>query len=984
MIRSIRLGLAALAMAAMSLLLIHPANAQTPVTCADAPKGLVTGNLIIVDTSSACNIPYSISATQNISIQASGPITITGSVTMPKPTSTSYGSIYINGQQSVKITGDLSATPTTDTPPGAGSIVIDAGGTLQAGTITTSLGGYIVVEAQKSGGTQPFVVGTSGTNGVGKLTTSGTNNGVFNYTLQASTLVYVSNGDGTASATGGITVTATSSIAIANGGGGRAGGLILNAQNGPLSIPGSITLAGTTNLVGGGYLNLLANSVTFKTTTTLNVSQNTSVNKTCYNTQIVISTATINYTTLTLNANGIGAPAGCGNDGSSTTYPAGVFLVSQNQLAIADTQTLDDNILSVLTIYVNPTGNPLTSLTMTGTGALSVTANGNTAEAVVRAYPFSITKGTTVSLSSTGSTDHGVYISNETAGTGQPGITFGNTGSVTLNASGLVTAGATTTAGGFIYVAGDQVALNAPTFVINANGPSGAGDGGIAYLSSTFLSTGSAFKGAKITANGSTAATGDAQSDLVVPALSPTTEFPAITIQGGTQSNLTFGNGTTLGTFNLAATGGKTGGLGGTVTVNAGNMTVQNVLSINASALATDSNAGSIILNSTNPTAPSVTFTYSTAPVIAVQAAGGTDSGLGGSVTVNVAKLSQTSTNFDVNGEIKVDGGTKLMPSQNDGSISLNGQLCQQTPTANAPVWPAAFWDCTAQTGLYQSPAVVTASNISATARGKAGLTTRLRIYVFNQIGNYTTFFLGSPPQEAGETFQANTTTDPNIYSSVWLQNPQTGNSFSDTTLREITIHEIGHGFDYFLGQSKQSGNATYNTFASNDFLSLDYAYVDPKSFTSPDNPGASVPRLPCALTPIAGTDPVQYYPGAIPFANVVDQNGVSICSGGALSPTYAASYTTNSALLQLPAVGQYFFTQTNGLWDQLYAQSLAYKAYAINNSPSLFAYVVPDNIYLNGYFACSITWAGAIQAGATTPPTDKACSAKLPDWYTF
>ena len=811
MIRSIRRGLATLAVVAASFLATHPASAQVVTDCAGAIGQSGGSDVLVVDHNATCNLgTVAITAKHAISIQADGPITGGNITLLPASnangtgTYPNYGAIYINGQSSISL-GNILATP--DDISAGGDIVINAGTTLKAGTITTSLGGYIVLESQKSGGNVPFVIGTSGTNGVGKLSTTGNNLSQFtglSYLTMDSTLVYVVNGN--SSSNGGITLTADTDLAVTSGGGSRGGGIILNAQNGPIKIPaGTISVAGGTN-IGGGSITLLASAVNFTGTTTLNAD---GLAPATFDNQIVISAATVAYTTLTLESDGNGVPV---QSGVPLALPSAVFLQSQGQYMIQDTQTLDSSgRLSVLMIFVQPSNMPVGSLALNGTGALTAHASGNLDQVAIIANPITI-NGTNVSLTSTGATNHGVYI-----GGAGGGVTFGNTGTVTLDAHGTAKVPSPTTAGGYVYVSGDNVALNAKTYTINANGPTtGAGDGGIVDLeASSLLSTGPAFLGAKVTANGATAGAGNAQTALVVPALDPMRQFPAINIAAGNTSNLTFGTGTTLGTFNLAATGGKTGD-GGKVVVNAGNMTVLNVLSsINASALDTASDAGSINLTSVNPTSPSVTFTYSTAPVIAVKAIGGTASGMGGAVVVNVAKLSQVSTNFDVNGTIKVDGGTNLTPSENDGSISLNSILCQQTPTSNAPVWPAAFWDCTAQTGLYQSPAAVTASSISATARGKAGLTTRLRIYVFNQIGDYTTFFLGSPPVEAGETFQATTTTSPNIYSSVWLQNPaQGGGTFSDTTLREITIHEIGHGFDYFLGQSKQSGATTYNTFA--------------------------------------------------------------------------------------------------------------------------------------------------------------------------
>lgn len=948
MIRQLRLGLAAIAIAAAGLFMAAPASAQTAVNCANAPSGLVTGNLIIVDdpTSPACNITHSISATQNISIQAPGPITITGNVTMPQPTSTTYGTIYIETPQSVKITGNISTTPTTISSPGGGTIVINAGGTLQTGTITSKLGGYIILEAQKQGGNMPFVVGTSGTNGVGKISTSGTNDGVHDYSLMGSTAVYIVNGN--SASTGGITITAVADLVVANGGGGRAGALILNAQNGTLKVPGGFTLAGTNNLVGGGFITFLANTVQFTAVSTLNVSQNTAMNPTPYNTQINIAAETIKYSTLTLNANGIGVPKGYHN--IQNTYPAGVFLLSQNQLGINDSQTVVNDILTGVEITVDPTGAPLSSLTLMGTGALTVTANGNTAQAVVRAAPVNI-QGTNVSLSSTGSTNHGVYVSNQGSGSA---ITFGNSGTVTLNASGVKTSTATTTDGGYVYVKGDQISFNAKTFVISATGPAtGAGDGGIVDIeANNQLSLGSAFLGAKVSANAAAASTGKAQKALIVPAISDTIEFPAITIDPGSAPSLILGNGTSGQSFNLTANGGKTGGNAGKIFVDgfSTNITVNTALAVNASALSTtaDGDGGEIQINGL------ITSLSTTATMQAI----GQKTGEGGRVSIN-----NNTAALDVNFFVKVDGGKSIASSDFDGKITINLVVCQQylTSTSSATTFPITYWNCVntepnAPTSLDMVPSQLVLSNLSSTLRAKGN--NRIYLYVFNNQSNFQTFFNQTTAEVgAGATWHSTKTT-PNVYSSVW-ESTTSGGTYSQSTFSEITMHEMGHAFDYVLGQNLQSGYAKFIQFVLNDFFTLDYV-------TNAGPPVTYSLRSPCVNS---GT--VQ-----APFANIPQ-----VCTGTTLNPIYAGM--KNSQILQSGAVGEYWFTtQVNDFgkdgWAELYAQSLAYVAYAAG-SGFPYAYIVPDNIFVNSFFRCTREWSTNIQAGITTAPVDTMCSRVVP-----
>jgi hypothetical protein len=571
-------------------------------------------------------------------------------------------------------------------------------------------------------------------------------------------------------------------------------------------------------------------------------------------------------------------------------------------------------------------------------------------------YPMSITGGN-VTFQSQGVTNNQVYVGFYSGGTGSSALTFGNSGTVNLDASAAANG-----AGGMLTVS----AYTPTSFTMNANGPSsGNGAGGSIIYSTNGSSTFSPTMTELVTANGS--GTGNA---VISPFTSGDPEaiefFPGAT-------NLTIG--TAPGQFSFFAKGGGSGGNGGGININPnpGNITVTNVLAVDASAPGTTGTGGNIQLLGT--ATPYVTLTYNANPIVALKATGGTTSGQGGTVSVNTAISSDSSQFIDANAIIQVDGGSMLGTSDFDGSISLNNVTCQQNVTSNSPTWPASYWDCSAKYGNYLSPSSVVASNLSSTLRMKTG-TSRIKLYVFHYIADYQNFFKSTPPTEAGETWVAVGTT-PNIYSSVWLVNPASSNPFSDTTLREVTIHETGHAFDNLLGQTNQSGNDTYNTFVQNDFLKLDYANVVVSS------QAASTPRLPCALTPIPGTMPVQYYAGNVPFANVVDANGNSVCTGAVLSTTYSG-YTTNSSIIQAVNVGQYWFTQHNLLWNELYAQNLAYTAYAHANAITLFAYVVPDNVFKNGYYVCAGKWASAIQAGGTTPPNNAACKAAIPTWYVF
>lgn len=839
MIRQIRLGLAAVAIAAAGLFTAGAAQAAS-LTCAQAGAHATDMDIVVENhqaTDGPCTITVALNAKRNITIIADGPIK-TSTLTLQPASNTNgtglygeYGRIYISGTDTVE-TGNIKTT--ADTISSGGDIVVNAGGTLKAGTMTAVLGSYIVVEAQKNGGNVPLVVGTTGTNGVGRLTTSGNNltgqNPQFNYTTMASALVYVVNGN--SASTGGISLTAATSIAVANGGGSRAGAIILNAQNGLLTIPGgAITVAGTGN-IGGGSIVLLGNEVKFSGTATLNANGAATAT---FNNQISLSAATITYGTLTLESDGNGVPV---QTGVLDPIPSAVILKSQGQYVIQDTQTVNPTtkILDDLKIISKPSNAPLSTLALNGTGALTVHANGNLAQSVIRGTQVSVS-GTNVSLTSTGADNHGVYIS---ASAGD--LTFANTGTVTLNGNAIARAPSSTTNGGYVYVKGNQVAFNAKTYVVSANGPTtGAGDGGIVDVEATSLTTSAAFLGAKLSANAASASSGKAQTALNVPAIdsNPAVKFPAVNIQAGNAASLKFGNGTTLASFNLSATGGKTGGDGGKIVVDAGDLTVQNVLAVNASALGTSGKGGDIQLLTH---AGSTTFTYNATQALAVKAIGGTTSGEGGKILVQSAVSSDAAQPLNVNALMKVDGGASIQMSDFDGSISHDGITCQQYPLSTSTANQPRFWSCLNPVTPTLVPAAINAIPTGLQAKIKG-----LHTYVFPVYSNYNTFFktVGVFVVPAGALGVTAPKVPLNV-SAVWVSS---GSPVDYTTyLRGNMMHEIGHLLDQNISPTP-SAVAAFRT-AEQATITAMTGTPNPQTPTCQDVYGVNSQRCPSADTP--------------------------------------------------------------------------------------------------------------------------------------
>jgi hypothetical protein len=151
-----------------------------------------------------------ISAVAAIELTPSGAgnITVTGDIT----TSDNAGIVALStfgSSKKIQVTGDITAP--------SHSVVLLAGGTIQAGTIDTSTGSTthdIRIFPNYSGGSDLFVVGTSGTNGVTALKSKFASDNYGNVTVQ-------NNG------TGGIQVDGSAIDVV--GTGGRSSNIVLDA-----------------------------------------------------------------------------------------------------------------------------------------------------------------------------------------------------------------------------------------------------------------------------------------------------------------------------------------------------------------------------------------------------------------------------------------------------------------------------------------------------------------------------------------------------------------------------------------------------------------------------------------------------------------------------------------------------------------------------------------------------------------------------------
>ena len=876
------------------------------------------------------------SQNDEVNLTGSGAITLTGPVTTRRNTKLKGSSVTattISSQWGIQVeatSGTLSLGDVTSNSNGTEfgtNIMLTATGNIGVGNVKnngTSTTAGIEIRANTGGANVPFKVGGGGTNGSGTLSiSSATGGGTDPYYMPGG--IYVNSGP-----VGGITVSSMSNLVVTSSGS-RSGVLILDAQGGTLTLPTGVLSSDGTGSQGAGLVSLMAQTITTVNGTIISASQTTSG----YQHGVNIAASTINLagaTGLKVKADGNGI-----SDSSGSAY---VTIVPKDGVTVAFTGDVNSRNWQInYVIFFQKTG----AVTINGaTSLLTVSANGDYSRVSMSAYPFTF-NNKTVTVQARGTVDHIVQIGYSGAYTNTTGLAFLGTGVVSIDAN------ATTGAGGGVSLFGDKFTFNAPTFNINANGPTtGNGDGGTVYVGSSQLTISPTSK-VTVTANAASAA--GATGNAILGDISNGSAPKAIQFYPG-PVNLDIGTAASVGQVSFAAKGGTAGGNGGTIVISSNPVNLKTANAVNASALAGLGNGGEIFFYS---------YIQSVDPAATVTAIG-KGAGTGGKFTgySGLAALAG-----DVNKYVKVDGGTTVGANFH-GSISLNGITCQQRKTTSASVWPKTYWNCVhtgnaAETAIDKAIGDVIVTKLSSTARTPIG--TRVYVYEFADFTALQNFFSQTfADQVAGATFPATGTT-PNIYAAVTAPANRT-----EPPMRELTIHEIGHAFDIFY--SRESNNAgDYNKYVANDFLSLDYIQVDPTSEPK------SVKRLPCADTPIPG-QPGNFFPDSPPFANVP-----AVCSGTVLNSAFVG--LPNRTIIRNASVAEYFLTQTNSNWAELYAQSLAYQAYAGTSGQS-FAYIAIDNIFKNGNYLCVRNWAESVRAGTLPRPLLPACTAAVPSWYSF
>ncbi|MBA4151810.1 MAG: hypothetical protein C0509_04550, partial [Acinetobacter sp.] len=451
-----------------------------------------------------------------------------------------YSYVYLKGDN-LKVTGTVKALTN-------GNILMLAQHNLATGSVTGAPGGNIDFKANRSGSSSLFTIGGSGhTNGInGTVEAKGSGSSQ----IYASAIVMFTNG------AGGIAISSTSDLIVTPASGGKTPNIFIDARDGVLSIPsGTISVDGSgTGLAGA--IALAGQTINFGSNVVLSANQDQSAAGN--NHWISLYAETINYQgSLTVSANG---------SGYDQYTRAGASVRSKGTFTVDDGE--DPYYLPIWWNGTYPTSGNV-SVNGAGSAPLSMTANGDNTSVSVAGDVLSFAGGN-VSLTAKGNIRHEVFIEKQATLVGtSTGLTFGGTGAVTLDASGL----ADGDAGGWVSIYVDNASISGSAFTIHADAKGNANAGevwfnpyNLAQLSSTVVNLTADGKGGLVSfqPNGGSGTASITGTTFSMSASGPTSgDGDAGTLYFGV-SSLTLG-GSTKGT--LKGNGPATGtGNGATVT----------------------------------------------------------------------------------------------------------------------------------------------------------------------------------------------------------------------------------------------------------------------------------------------------------------------------------------------------------------------------------------------------------------------------------
>lgn len=565
-----------------------------------------------------------------------------------------------------------------------------------------------------------------------------------------------------------------------------------------------------------------------------------------------------------------------------------------------------------------------------GTGALTITANGNNRGIQIYGYPLTVTPASTnITQQGTGdaiyfasSDDQGnmgvltlggtIAIHGNTTATGAANVLDIRasqvptlTGHVLLDTSGL-----TGGDGGDVTLPIDTGALalgaTGNTLAIKTDGSTTGGKGGnvvVGYGGTLAITLGS---GNAITASSHSGDSDGGSIDIYAHSIASTTgvdSFIASDASGtGTGGAITITGDGDVELSNISSNGGCDGGTGGDITINADNLGVAevdantNVCSAFAARSAkriaprSGSNGGTTTLNATklneakingyhrdgvgNGKGGTIIINTGTAVDLSnlapgkISAIGGHD-GEGGSI--QVINLQTWPTAGIITTVFDVHGGDSLSESADDGKIIVNSTTCQQR---NIPSFSGSaavtYWNCV--DGTQFSPILGGLSTKSKASYAAA----KVHLHYFQNRTAANNFLGSAQVDQAGDNGFSKYLGGENNYTVVYADPTSSAGN-----LDAVTRHETGHQLDHYYGNVATS--AYFKDLVANDWLNFNG-------------------RPSCVLFP-------------------------SICTGGVLNApynSYPAATRNQQILSTLPTGIPVYFQPTGEQWREIFAEEFA------------------------------------------------------------
>lgn len=945
------------------------------------PENVPSGSVEITVTSGDCVIDHDVTApgeiritVQNGSLQAMNLTSTGGAIflsteggnvkaeTLKAATTIQVTAGLVNGPDSASIELDDVIANTSNVETSNVNIILRAKGTINTKNIknngtadaASKRSGGIQIDVNMSGANSLFTIGGPG--GIDGTIDTRSQLGGGTMTQRVESGIRITNG--TANSTGGIRIVSMANIKVRNQNS-RSGQIELNAQKGTITLPAGILDVSEQNSKGAGFIFLLAKTISTQDGTIIRANQATSTPGNVH--QVIIAAETIQYQGL----EGLSVTANGG--GFTPSLTAAVYVVPQGGVNSTSNNTLT-NLLWTRSFQGTFFSFPGEVHFEGGSNAkLLIGANGNFSQVVITAYPITFT-GQNITIQSRGDGIKNEVVmgfGNSSVFTQTKGISFfdSGTGKLTVNVNGLESGNK----GGLIQLQTDVMFLDGAEHLFQARAASaGDADGGqILAFGSLFRLRNTAV--ATMAADAAPNGLGNAKTD----------GFGAVNVfLNGTSSIPKVSLGTEAGLLKITANGGKTGGNGGFVSINAQAIDAVTSNSISAIARGNDGNGGMVTL------AGNITlFPVSGRTVEDIIKATGHGTGTGGKITT----FYQLQNRFDILKAFKVNGGADLPIGGLDGYLEFNFVACQQVRYATT--FPKSYWDCVNPL----SPGAREQIPVSAMASHKPVVRNLLRdnnvaVFTFTDLNSYINFSGwgifptdGLPPEAGGftATFRVNPVdaegfTYVNVFQSGTLgANNGTTQTYDDGQYREAAAHETGHAIDTSLNFPSKS--SAYRPYVLRDFINLDYVVIGADE-------SSSLRRFPCRKTPNpAGGD----FPGAAPFKGIKDLGtGNFICTGvdgTGNNPTAAFAGKSNTEIL-FEIDGIWNPTNPNNVqWLEGYAQTSAYKRVG-----NLGVRPMNDGVYDKGYFSCVKDWATATHNGQFSGPSPSPadCSVAVPSWY--